>query len=145
MGTTLSKRFLVMYLLCLDVSSLGKAHLAERMGISIAVTYTFPRSAVPSFHCRVTVVLFITLVFFFLVLFTEPPVSKVWSAREGTRSFWFSRHHATSCFWAKKKPHEISLTRLRSFSIFHTPSISQESSLFVHDFTHLRVSLFSHY
>src|SRR5574344_468347 len=81
----------------LNIPSNSHALLTHWMLRSIAVTDSFPRSAVPTLGCRVSVVSFVAFIFFFFMFFAKPALSKLWTAWKRTWSFRLSRQ----CFLLK--------------------------------------------
>ena len=77
----------------LNIPSNSHALLTHWMLRSIAVTDSFPRSAVPTLGCRVSVVSFVAFIFFFFMFFAKPALSKLWTAWKRTWSFRLSRHN----------------------------------------------------
>jgi|GEM_PF-4356539 len=71
-------------------SAFLKAPLTQRVCRHITLTNLSPRSTVLNVYIRSAFILVVAFVLFFLVLFTILFVSKVRTAGEGTRPFWFS-------------------------------------------------------
>ncbi len=71
MCAALRQRQLVMYLLHGYKDSFLLALLTERVSAGVAVTDTFPRSAVPTAYSRVTVVLLVATALLLLMLLTK--------------------------------------------------------------------------
>ena len=74
MSSTFRKRQLVMYLFRLNVPALCYALLTQWMPGSIAVPDSLPGSSISTVYSRVSVVLLVAFVFFFLVFFTKTTV-----------------------------------------------------------------------
>ena len=80
-----------------------KTHLTERMLRRIAVTDSFPRSAVLAVDIGTALVFVVLAALLHTVLFTKLSFTEVGTAWMGTRSQRFLRHHFTS-FGHKKSP-----------------------------------------
>ena len=102
--TALSQRLDVMHLLCLDEPAFPLASLTKRVCIHVSVTDAFPRPSIFSFDCRVPAVLLISLVFYSLMLLTEPPICQLGTVGVGTRPLWFPWHQLTSLSGQKESP-----------------------------------------
>ena len=100
----LSQRLDVMHLLRLGKPAFALAPLTKRVCIHVPVTDAFPRPSIFSFDCRVSAVLFVSLVLQFLMLITEPPIRQFGTAGVGTRPLWFPWHRLTSLSGQKESP-----------------------------------------
>ena len=74
MSSALGQGQLMMYLFRWCKFSFSLAHLTQRVGGSIRISYPFPCSAVAFTHSGVTVIGFVAFVFLALMFLTEPPV-----------------------------------------------------------------------
>lgn len=92
MGSSFTERLLVVYFLGLCIDSLLNTRLTQWMRGCIAVADSLPCPTVSFLGAWVTVIAFISFGFFFLVFFTELPITKVRAARIGTRPPWSSWH-----------------------------------------------------
>ena len=79
-----------MYLLGWRVHTFLKAKFTKRVGSCIAISDTFPSSAISSLGSRVTFVSFVALGLNLCMFFTEATVSKVGTAGIRTGSLWSS-------------------------------------------------------
>lgn len=86
----------MMYFLDGDKPSLTLAHLTQRMSGNISVTDTLPRSAISLVHFGSPLVLVVVPARHSFVVGTVLLVSKVGTARVGTRTLGFARHLDTS-------------------------------------------------
>ena len=82
------------------------AHLTKGVALNITVADAFPRSAIPLPCSRVSQVLLIVFVFFFLMFFTKPALCQVRTSWVVAWMFSFSWQFKTPPFpLIKKSPH----------------------------------------
>ena len=84
------------------------AHLTQRKSCNVSITYSFPCTAVPLAHCRVSVVLLVASIFLTLMLLAEPSGSQLWTAGVRTWSLRFVWHNTHSIFIQKKNLQRLS-------------------------------------
>ena len=89
----------MVYLLGCCVDTILKTHLTKRMGISIAVTDTFPCTSIATFGIRVSVVLLVAFGFLLFMLWTEASICQIRASGIGTGTFWLSWHRIPPSVW----------------------------------------------
>jgi len=103
--TAFGQRNLVVYLFGRDRLAVLLTQLTQRMSRSVAITDTFPRSAVPSADSRITFVFFVAFCFFLGVFPAEPSVGQLGTARVGAGTLGFLGHWFS--FWNDKSHRRI--------------------------------------
>ena len=98
MRSTFRKRNFVVHLFGWHKQSAFQTLLTEWMCLDIAISDSFPSSAVPTAYSRVSVVLLVAFGFLFCVFLAEPSVRQLGATGERARSLWFPWHSNTS-FW----------------------------------------------
>ena len=98
MRSTFRKRNFVMHLFGRHKQSAFQTLLTEWVCLDIAISDSFPSSAVSTAYSRVSVVLLVAFCLLLCVFLAEPSVCQLGATGERARSLWFPWHSNTS-FW----------------------------------------------